>query len=102
MDLSWSVLALALLGAEDQPPSKPKPPSFPIAVEIRIKGPAAAQAGSCCRDDEDDAEEPCPVVMRNLLKGVVALIAERAGNSASCKTGSCPQTACSGGSSLPT
>ncbi len=39
MNLSWSVLALALIGAEGQQPSQPKTPSSPITIEIDISGP---------------------------------------------------------------
>jgi hypothetical protein len=58
MSLSWSVLALILLGAEDQPPSKPKPPSSTFTVEIEINGPAAAQTESCSQAAPDSADKP--------------------------------------------
>ena len=47
MNLSWSVLALALFGAEDQQPSQPKTPSSPITIEIDISGPERVKSESC-------------------------------------------------------
>ncbi|MGP0069089.1 MAG: TolC family protein [Isosphaeraceae bacterium] len=47
MNLSWSVLALALMGAQDQQPSQPKSPGSPIAIEIDISGPEMVKSASC-------------------------------------------------------
>jgi hypothetical protein len=41
MNLSWSLLALALIGPDDQQPSTPKSPSSPLTVEVEIDGPFA-------------------------------------------------------------
>ena len=48
MNLSWSLLALALIGPDDQQPCKPKLPSFPFGVEIGRDCPSAAGIGACC------------------------------------------------------
>jgi outer membrane protein TolC len=49
MNLSWSVLALTLIGAQDPQPSQPKTPGSPITIEIDIRGPEAvgSESASC-------------------------------------------------------
>src|ERR1700734_706095 len=47
MNLSWSVLALALIGAGGQQPSQPKTPSPPILIEIDISGASKVGSESC-------------------------------------------------------
>ncbi len=47
MNLSWSVLALALIGVQDQQPSQPKTPNPPIPIEIDIRGPQTVGGESC-------------------------------------------------------
>jgi outer membrane protein TolC len=70
MSLSWSVLALALLGAEDPQPSKPKFPSSPFTVEIEINGPAAGPTKSCCQAATEGGAKPvsCPKTADDLKK----------------------------------
>jgi outer membrane protein TolC len=50
MNLSWSVLALTLIGAQDPLPSQPKTPGSPITIEIDIRCPeAVGTASASCR-----------------------------------------------------
>ncbi len=58
MNLSWSVLALALIGAQDQQPSQPKTPSSPITIEIDISGPKMVGSESCCKAAKGIAVQP--------------------------------------------
>ena len=58
MNLSWSVLALALIGAQDQQPSQPKTPSSPITIEIDISVPKMVGSESCRRAVSAMALEP--------------------------------------------
>ena len=48
MNLSWILLALALIAPDDQQPSTPKPPSSPFTVEVEFDCPAVAGARDCC------------------------------------------------------
>ncbi len=47
MSLSWSVLALALMGAQDQPLRQPKTPGSSITIAIDIHGPEMVLSESC-------------------------------------------------------
>ena len=47
MNLSWSVLALALMGAQDQQPSQPKSPSPSITIQLDISGSGSVASEPC-------------------------------------------------------
>jgi hypothetical protein len=69
MSLSWSVLALALLGAEDRQPSKPKPPSPAFQVAVEINGPAPSRTKSGSKAATSAALDPASSAK---LKGLCA------------------------------
>jgi outer membrane protein TolC len=56
MELSWSVLALALIGAQDQQPGQPKPPSSSSAVETKPCDPKPFGTPACQKASSESVE----------------------------------------------
>ncbi len=77
MNLSWSVLALALMGAQDQQPSQPRPPSPSFAVRIDCCGPELIKSESCRKASMAIVCQACAVVKADCRKpGVLAKVAD--------------------------
>jgi outer membrane protein TolC len=78
MNLSWSVLALALIGAQGQQPSQPKTPSSPIIIEFDITGPAMVGSESCRNAGTAIAVEPdvCSATKSAQKAGAVAKLVD--------------------------
>jgi outer membrane protein TolC len=82
MNLSWSVLALVLIGAQDQQPSQPKSPGSSVTVKIKIGSPEQVGSQACCKASTASYGQPAIVAKPDgpepgVLTKVAGLCAER-------------------------
>ncbi len=82
MNLSWSVLALALIGAQDQQPSQPKSPGSSLTVKIEIHSPERDASQVCCKAESAAVGQPGAAVKpdrpkASVLAKMAGLCAER-------------------------
>jgi outer membrane protein TolC len=99
MTLSWSLLTLALIGAQDQPPSQPIIPRPPISIQIRIGNPTKTvpyrrwmglHPRDSCALLEEICANLCPDVVPD--EATIAAFSRAVDPGADCKSGPpCPK-----------